>query len=231
MSDEPQPRVSPEPGQAVRAHVTRVVERIQSGYLEERPWSTRARRQLAELRRTLGAAGAADPRSWAIVLHELPESLQGPRGEVLARPTPGERAVLTALTTYAIHQQSVDRPMHRRGIRLGEATRSAARGRARMDSPGGLDTATVDRLHRVSMAQTQELRAQSLRALVQLLRTAKVPLDYGRLAEDLYWLQDPQRATRVHLAWGRGLHRLGKDEAQPDAPPGSDPGTTRGEQP
>lgn len=230
MNDEAQPEESLKPGKAVKTHVTRVVERLQAGYLEERPWSSEARGQLAELRRTLGAAGAADPRSWAIVLDELPVNLQGPRTEVLATPAPAELAVLTALTTYAVHQQSQDRPMHRRGIRLGEATRSAARDRARADSPGGLDDATVDRLHRVSMAQTQELRAQSLRALVQLLRSARAPLDYGRLAEDLFWLQDPRHATKVHLAWGRGLHRISNEERQQD-PQDNDSAPSTGAQP
>lgn len=202
------------PGEATRSYVTRRVERLQSGYLEDRPWSSEVRGQLAELRRSIGAAGSADPRSWAIVLDQLPEQLQGSSRTTLATPTRGELAVLTALTTYAVHQQSQRKPMHRRGIRLGEAVRAVARSRARADSAGGLDEPTVDRMHRVSLAQTQELRAQSLRALVQLLRSSEVPLDYGRLAEDLFWLQDPRNATKVHLAWGRGLHRLSAAERQ-----------------
>lgn len=213
MSEQPERQDGPKPSQAVKEHVTRLVERLQAGYLEERPWSSEAKGQLAELRRTLGAAGAADPRSWAIVLDSLPEVLQqGSRDGSLATPTRAELAVLTALTTYAVHQQSQREPMHRRGVSLGEATRAVARKRARADAPSGLDEATVDRLHRVSMAQTQELRAQSLRALVQLLRGAAEPLDYGRLAEDLFWLQDSRSATSVHLAWGRGLHRQSAEE-------------------
>lgn len=200
------------PSEQVKAHVTGVVERLQVGYLEERPWSSETKGQLAELRRSLGAAGAADPRSWAIVLDRLPAGLQGNSRDTLASPTRAELAVLTALTTYAVHQQSQREPMHRRGIRLGEATRGVARKRARADSPGGLDEATIDRLHRVSMAQTAELQAQSLRSLVQLMRSVAQPLDYGRLAEDLYWLRDPRHATKVHLAWGRGLHRLSAEE-------------------
>lgn len=200
------------PSEELRDHVRALVEHLQKGYLEERPWSSEAKGQLADLRRSLGAAGAADPRSWAIVLDRLPTSLHGARQDTLATPTRAERAALTALSTYAVHQQSQRDPMHRRGVRLGEATRVVAHQRARADAPGGLDEATIDRLHRVSMAQTHELRAQSLRALVQLMRGVGQPLDYGRLAEDLYWMQDLRHATKVHLAWGRGLHRLSAEE-------------------
>lgn len=220
MSDETASRPEPRPGREVHEHVTRRVERLQAAYLGEGAWSSDARRQLAELRRATGAVGATDPRTWTIVLDGLPESLQRGAGFSLATPSRAEIAVHTALTTYATHQQSQSQPMHRRGVNLGQATRTVAQRRARADSPGGLDSPTVDRLHRVSMAQTQELRNQSLRALVQLMRTESVALDYGRLAEDLYWLQDPRRATSVHLAWGRGLHRATRDDPESALQPG-----------
>lgn len=210
------------PGQELRDHVTSRVERLQAAYLGEGGWSSDARGQLAELRRALGAAGSRDPRSWAIVLDGLPSRFQVGGGSSLATPSRAELAVHTALTTYAVHQQSQTQQMHRRGVNLGQATRAVATLRARSDSPGGLDEATVDRLHRVSMAQTHELRAQSLRALVQLMRSGKVPLDYGRLAEDLYWLQDPRYATKVHLSWGRGLHRRPRESA-PETTEGTAP--------
>lgn len=202
------------------------VNGIQRGYLEgERPDSESVS-TLAQLRKALGAAGAADPRSWAIVLGGFPEELMGPRRGSLAGANRAETAAMTALTTYAVHQQSQrGQPMHVPGISLGEATREVARQRARPDAAGGLDDQTVQRLHRVSMAHTQTMREQALRALVTLMRAAPrpVPLDYGRLAADLYWLQDPRYASRVHLAWARGLHtRSRAEKADSEDPPTHD---------
>lgn len=197
-----------QPSDLISEHVRRRVTRLQAGYVSPAGPSSESVRTLALLRRSLGAAGSADPRMWALVLEGLPVELMGPRRGELTAPSKSETAVLTALTTYAVHQQSQRVAMHVNGAGLGDATREVARQRARQDAPGGLDDATVQRMHRVSMAQTQELRAQALRALVTLMRSGQpaVPLDYGRLAADLYWLQHPVYAPRVHLAWGRQLH-------------------------
>lgn len=198
---------------AVKAHVTGVVLRLQSGYLREDKGSTsESVSTLARLRRAQGVAGSADPRSWALVLEGLPTILQASDSgsAVGVKPTRAEQAVHTSLTTYAVHQQGRRDPQHVRGVGLGEATRRLARQRATEDAVGGLDEPTVQRLHRVSMAQTAELRVDALRALVTLMRGAErtVGLDYGRLAEDLFWLQFPGAAHGVQLSWGRGLHRF-----------------------
>lgn len=202
-------------------YVSRRVGDIQRGYVRPEGPTSSSVGTLAQLRRALGAAGGADPRSWAIVLGGFPEELIGPPRGSLADPNRAEIAAMSALTTYAVHQQSQRQPMHVPGVSLGEATRRVAVQRARADAPGGLDDATVQRLHRVSMAHTQAMRDQALRALVTLMRSAErpVPLDYGRLAADLYWLQQTRHAARVHLAWARGLHTRSQAERVESADP------------
>lgn len=214
--------------QALKTHVTGVVLRLQSGYLRKDGGSTsESVSTLARLRRAQGVAGGADPRSWALVLEGLPTILQArdSASSVDVEPTRAEQAVYAALTTYAVHQQGRLDEQHVQGVGLGEATRRLARLRATGDAVGGLDEPTVQRLHRVSMAQTAALRVDALRALVTLMRGASRPvgLDYGRLAEDLFWLQFPGGAHRVQLGWGRGLHRfdqrteVGRDPDQDQA--------------
>lgn len=200
----------------VKRHVTAVVSRLQGGYLGRPRATSESVRTLALLRRSLGAAGAADPRMWAIVLSDLPERLVGPTARSITEPTAAEKAVLTALTTYAVHQQAQHMPMHVIGVGLGDATRRLAATGG--DDPGGLDDAVVQRMHRVAMAQNDNLRQQSLRALITLMRSATppVPLDYGRLAADLYLLQDPRYAPQVHLAWGRQLHTRPSGRVNPE---------------
>ncbi len=200
------------PSNLLEKHVVRTVLSIQNGYLAAGGSTSQSVRKLALLRRTLGSAGGADPRSWSIVLDGFPDEILGPQRGPLTEPTRAESAAMVALTTYAVHQQSQRQPMHQQGINLGEATRRLAVQRARQDAPAGMDDATIQRMHRVSMAHTWQMRSQALRALVTLLRSAErpVPLDYGRIATDLYWLADPAHATHVHLAWARGLYTTGQ---------------------
>lgn len=198
----------------VRAHVVRVITPVQQQYARGsgHPPTSAAVQTLATLRRASGSTATADPRVWAVVLKEIPERLMGAPGGRLTEPTSAERAVFTALTTYAVHQQSQRQGMHQPGVGLGVATRLLAGQRSR--DAGRLDDGTIERMHKVSLAQTPELRAQALRSLVTLMRSAERPvaLDYGRLAQDLFWLQNPRHAHRVHLAWGRDLHRRSRDE-------------------
>ena len=49
------------------------------------------------------------------------------------------------------------------------------------------------------------------RQLVQQLRAASIPLDYGLLAQQLYDLQNPYRADAVRLSWGRAFARVSFD--------------------
>lgn len=218
--------LQPGRSEVIKRHVTAKVSRLQGAYLQQPRSSSESVRTLALLRRSLGAAGAADPRMWALVLDDLPPGLMGSASRSMTEPTRAELAVLAALTTYSVHQQGQRTAMHVVGIGLGDATQQVARSRARSDAPSGLDDATVERLHRVSMAQTGALRHQALRALVSLMRSSTPPvsLDYGQLASDLYWLQDPRYAPRVHLRWGRQLHtkthdRAGPGEVKDDAEP------------
>lgn len=218
------------PSDALRQHVTTVVEALQRQYLPEsgRPPTSHGAATLAGLRRAQGQPASLDPRALSLILEGLPGELQSRD----RRPTErlalsrAEVAVQTALVTYAVHQQSQREDQHRRGVGLGTATRALARHRAAQtpaEAVGGLDERVVERFHRVSTAQTAELRMTALRALVTLMRAAEpsVPLDYGQLAEDVYWLQHPSSVHRVQLRWGRQLHRTERhtgEDAQATAP-------------
>lgn len=206
---EPPPARSSPAGDLMR-HVSGVVTRLQAGYVrigEARPTSHSVG-ALATLRRGLGSAAGADTAAWAIVLDGFPETLMGPSRGLISAATNAERAAFAAITTWAVHQQGVQsQPMHVPGVGLGEATRRIARARARQDSAGGLDEQTIERMHRLALAHNEILRAQSLRALVTLMRGGRPPvgLDYGQLAADLFLLRT-RHADGVRLRWGRGLH-------------------------
>jgi CRISPR system Cascade subunit CasB len=151
--------------------------------------------QLAALRRAVASPVGADPQTWELTVAGVSPWARDDDA------TDDERAVHAALTLYALHQQSRDRPMHRAGsglgaavMALGAATQSNAAVRRRFESLGTAATFS-ELLHHA-------------RGLVRQLRSAAIPLDYARLALDLRDWQDPARSASVRLRWGRDYHRV-----------------------
>ena len=155
---------------------------------------------LAELRRGVGHTPGEIPALWGIMLRDMPEEMQG-RGTQISRQ---ELALYTALTLFAVHQQGWDprtQPMNRRGVTLGSAV-------ALLIPPG--DEAALERMerrfsHAATSADMTEF-AHHLRGLVQQLSAAGQPLDWAKLAAQLYDYQNPDRVAAVRLRWGEDFY-------------------------
>ncbi|GAB2723015.1 type I-E CRISPR-associated protein Cse2/CasB [Kitasatospora kifunensis] len=177
------------------------IARLQRGYLGRRSDAVAA---LARLRRGAGRDAAAVPELWGLLaldpLYEQPDLDQ----------TRAENSLYTAMTLWAVHQQSQSSPMHQRGQEVGAAVR-------RLMRPGEIDDAILKRFVRAGTASTLTLLSVRLRELVTLLRRDGVGLDYAVLADQLYWWQFPGRADGVRRAWGRSFHASRRD-AEPDPP-------------
>ncbi|MCW4353526.1 type I-E CRISPR-associated protein Cse2/CasB [Hoyosella sp. YIM 151337] len=156
---------------------------------------------LAKLRRAVTAEPGSVPEVWAETLGALPEALCA-RLSHPEMPTLFERAAHSAITLYALHQQSHRaRRMHKHGVSLGTAARmlSAATGR---------ENAVRSRFQAVALAQTSNGITYHLRALISMLRSEEIALDYGQIAVDLRHLYGGRRANSVRLRWGRDYHRV-----------------------
>lgn len=155
--------------------------------------------ELAALRRAVTAQPGEDPRIWELAVAGVSP---GARED---DPTPAELAAHTALTLYAVHQQSQNRPMHVAGRGLGGAVRAL-----------GQETRAEDAVRRrfeaLGTAATFAELVHHARSLVRQLRSAGVPLDYARVAGDLLAWQDPARTGAVRLRWGRDYHRVRTQE-------------------
>lgn len=198
----------------VATHVGWVVNRLQGGYLPSGSRTNRtseAARWLAVLRRADASRPAADPRVWEMTLAEIPEELLSDGAE----PSAAERAIHAALVTYAGHQQSRPTPMHVPGRSLGRAAGELAR---RGSTEGELSTAVLRRFQAVGTATGASQRLYHLRSLVSLLRREQIPLDYARLAADLYWLETGRGVDGVRMRWGRDLHRRPGATSEADGP-------------
>ncbi|MGA4842177.1 type I-E CRISPR-associated protein Cse2/CasB [Streptomyces sp. G45] len=157
-----------------------------------------------------------------------------------------DRAVHLAVTLWALHQQSLrEEPMHVSGWTLGRAARRLAEGRTGSrdrvgDEDSGPDTAAEEgtrpkavpdadlspavrkRFVRVGGSTDFDTLGVRLRELVLLLRTARIPLDYGRLADQLDRWQQVAFQAGVRREWGRGFHRVHAPSTDPATADASD---------
>ncbi|WP_445401136.1 type I-E CRISPR-associated protein Cse2/CasB [Streptomyces sp. LE64] len=235
------------PATPVAQATGRYVSRLQAEYQVDKPSAVAT---LARLRRGIGHRAYLAPAGWGIGgLEELtqltrlaPGAPNGPEGSA---PAPGygdwqpteEEAVHLAVSLWALHQQSVhNAPMHVRGWGLGYAVRQLARGQSRATTG---DTGTAERdsaaeLHvpetlrkrfvRIGTSSSLESLSVRLREIVLLLRGARIPLDYGRLADELHDWQNEARRAGVRRGWGRDFH-LAVAPRVDDAPKAPSEGT------
>lgn len=174
--------------------VDRKVTALQERFCRSRP-DAGVVADLARLRRGAGKDAGEIPELWHLTLGELPQPPAG-TGD---GPTREERAVHLALTLYGLHQQSMRQRMHAPGYSVGRS--------ARLCGHKFNPEAVHRRFVALGTASSFMEAAHHLRGLVQQMRAAEVPLDYGRLADDLVGLQIPERAQSVLLTWGRDFHR------------------------
>ncbi|MDY5155554.1 type I-E CRISPR-associated protein Cse2/CasB [Actinotignum urinale] len=164
-----------------------------------------ARAVLSRLRHAAGIDPEENLLAWSTVMGEvvpdLPEKLLG-KGDA---PSPSEYAIFTALTLYGLHQQSVSENMHSPESKRGQGM-SFACSVGKMAQQRG-SASIKGRFDALMTAKTRRSRGYYLRNIVGLLRTEKIPCDYGRLAEDLRRIENPAQRSRVLLAWGRDYAR------------------------
>ena len=200
-------RSSQNPRYAVQTFVAGRIHGIQEDYLSPTRRSVGARK-LAALRHAATKEPGSTPDTWGIEFESMPAQLAGR----FDWPSVGEYAVHGALTLYAIHQQSQSAEMCVLGWEhnLGAAIRQMIDGDpTRYES---LQSGELPR--RFAALVTAESFSEVMhyaRQLVQQLRTASIPLDYGLLAQQLYDLQNPYRADTVRLSWGRAFARVSFD--------------------
>ncbi|MFD4370998.1 type I-E CRISPR-associated protein Cse2/CasB [Streptomyces sp. NPDC058486] len=178
------------------------ISRWQRGYLSD---DAKAVGALARLRRGAGKPAGLLPDLWDLLgiqgLHDARRD-DRPLGETeLAR---AEDALHTALTLWALHQQSRGAGMHQ--LHRRERPRGIGAAVHRLMPPNDIDDSLRKRLVRAGNAPDLTTLAQRLRDIVTLLRREDVPLDYALLAGQLYQWQWPDGADRVRIAWGRSFH-------------------------
>ena len=184
---------------------------LQGRYCSKNRKEALARAQVAALRKGASRSPGELPEIWELTRVEVPDGA----GDA---PTWEEIAVHTAMTLYAVHQQSRTEPMFSPGVGLG----SAAHDLVGRDEENPSARARFNAL--VTSTTVAELR-HHLRGFVSLLRARGFALDHAMLADDIVGFQRPGGAKKVRLNWARQYYSLPADNAAPasDADPTTAP--------
>lgn len=174
------------------AYVGARVAKRQAAYRLEVPAAIAT---LARLRRLVDRKPGEEHEEATVV----DESVFGP--QIGDEPTRVEWAVHLAMCLHAVHQQSHrERDMHQTGPSFGAAVGSLTRVSAS-------ESAVRQRWRAVSTAIDVEELVFHMRGLIGLFRQARIALDYGRLAADLFAFQEPGAVAAVRRTWGRDFYR------------------------
>lgn len=169
--------------------------------LSNEPWS---RAMLAKLRRGVGKQPGELPELFEILFADMPEELFGKSDE----PSYSVKAIYTALTLFALHQQGKERPMSIDGKtedkKLGNSLGSAVGRLVKQDNDR--EQAIKRRFDTVTTATELTELSHHARSLIQLLRAGDITLDYPRFAVDLYWFQFDEIRNRARLRWGQDYY-------------------------
>ena len=190
-------------------YIHETVKNLQDKYQDNSSW---AKKQLALLRRVANRSIGDSPETWDILYDKrFPESLKGTGRE---DPTWGEKAAFFTLTLYAVHQQSKRHGVHvepEKGSQpqtLGAAVREFHNATKKDADKELFDSSIYRRFITMVQSQTIEDAAYHLRSLIKLFRTQdSILLDYGKLAKELYYFQNPKYRKAVQLSWARQLYQ------------------------
>lgn len=153
---------------------------------------------LAQLRRGVGKVPGEVPEILGIVLEDMPEEYYSKTG----KPTKEEWAIYITMTLFAVHQQGAEgkRLMHsEQGGSIG-----AALGRlALTEQDSNASDRMMKRMKSVLTAADVQGCAYYLRGIIRLLKNESIPLDYVKLAGDIYSMQFNDGRTAIGLRWGQ----------------------------
>lgn len=162
---------------------------------EKKKQKTKANAELAKLRRGINHLPGDLPELWNYIYTDEKKNV-----------SKEQWAVYTAITLFAIHQQSIDlnNPMHIEGKHFGSAV-------AELVKTDEDEDRILKKMNAIVTASDKEGISIHLRMVIKLMRSQDKPIafDYVDLANDLFWLQfdDPKILNKVRLKWGIDFYK------------------------
>lgn len=160
---------------------------------------------LANIRNSISKEVSMNMDALAFVFQNLPEEMIGSRKEL----NDYERAILTTLQMYALHQQANVNSVLKLDYKEGERRQNIGDA---LSSLRGEDSKAIDRRFNamITSSDVRELE-HHLRQLIKLLKAkSEVKVDYASLANDLYWYLRKQK-DGVKIEWARSYYKFRKE--------------------
>ena len=164
--------------------------------------------KLASIRNSINKDSTANMDAMAFVFQNIPEDFLGYNKNL----NDYEKAILTAVQMYALHQQAktdsvlkLDYVEGERRQNLGDAFHSLR----------GDDSKAIDRRFNamITSSNFDEL-SHHLRQMIKLLKAkSDAKVDYASLADDLYWFLKNQREG-LKIKWSRSYYKFNKKEGE-----------------
>lgn len=162
----------------------------------------------ANIRNSINKDSSVNMDALAFVFQNIPEEFLGFNKNL----NDYEKAILTAVQMYALHQQAkiesvlkLDYEEGEKRQNLGDALKTI---RDRED-----DTKAIDRRFNAMITSSNfEELSHHLRQMIKLLKAkSDAKVDYASLADDLYWFLKNQREG-IKIKWSRSYYKLNKKE-------------------
>lgn len=162
----------------------------------------------ANIRNSINKDSSVNMDALAFVFQNIPEEFLGYNKNL----NDYEKAILTAVQMYALHQQAkiesvlkLDYEEGEKRQNLGDALKTI---RDRED-----DIKAIDRRFNAMITSSNfEELSHHLRQMIKLLKAkSDAKVDYASLADDLYWFLKNQREG-LKIKWSRSYYKLNKKE-------------------
>lgn len=160
---------------------------------------------MARLRRGVGKTMIESPEAWELIMTIIPEDLMD-NSVVGTDVTEAESAVYSAMTLFAMHQQSKGQSVNQSGVSFGKAAGRLVRSNDSKALKGRFNAV-------ITSSDVIEL-THHIRGLIQMMRSSEpvIGFDYPQFAKDLYNYQFPDGRRNVILRWGQDFYRIDKEE-------------------
>ena len=162
----------------------------------------------ANIRNSINKDSSVNMDALAFVFQNIPEEFLGYNKNL----NDYEKAILTAVQMYTLHQQAkiesvlkLDYEEGEKRQNLGDALKTA---RDKED-----DTKALDRRFNAMITSSNfEELSHHLRQMIKLLKAkSDAKVDYASLADDLYWFLKNQREG-LKIKWSRSYYKLNEKE-------------------
>lgn len=161
---------------------------------------------LANIRNAISREVGSNLSALSYIFEKLPEEFLGSREKL----NDYEKAILTAVQMYALHQQSNENSVLKLDYNEGEKRQNLGDVLSTLRSD---DSKSIDSRFNAMITASNFTQLQNhLRQLIKILKSKKsgIKVDYASLAADLYWFLKNQKAE-LKIKWGRSYYKFRKD--------------------